>query len=134
MWIEPKTDWSGGDFFTLEDWDRIIYDTYHLTQADVDITLEHGYEYLFDNTQGWQTVIDALWARAEEFGLDDDLTKPNDEMTADNMNDLEMLLFKIKEYQDILDRQEQSRIYVGQDIYVAHAGQYTDVSEEYVRD
>ena len=130
-WIEPITNWTAGNFYTWTDWNRVVND------ADILSPLGDLEEYAvtendFPTYLAWNTIRTALTERADAYGLE--YTMPGNEMTADNFNFMELLLVIIKQHIDWLDRQANSKRYVGQDIYASHMGEYTDVSEEYVRD
>ena len=129
-WIEPITTWGEGDVYTYLDWNRVIIDgdillptsnidTYMMTENDV-LTAE-----------AWDFVVEALYDRALELGLRP--TKPIDAMTSDNFNALELLLILIKEREELLERQADSIVYVGDGVYASSMGQYTGVTENYVR-
>ena len=129
-WIEPITTWGEGDVYTYTDWNRVIIDgdillptsnidTYMMTENDV-LTAE-----------AWDFVVEALYDRALELGLRP--TKPIDAMTSDNFNALELLLILIKEREELLERQADSIVYVGDGVYASSMGQYTGVTENYVR-
>ena len=129
-WIEPITTWGEGDTYTYVDWNRVIIDgdillptsnidTYMMTENDV-LTVE-----------AWEFVVEALYDRALELGLRPN--KPIDAMTSDNFNALELLLILIKEQEELLERQADSIVYVGDDVYASSMGQYTNVTENYVR-
>ena len=129
-WIEPITTWGEGDTYTYEDWNRVINDVEYLFPGD---SYSDYYATLNTIPTGtmWDTIVNLLYARAVELLLDP--IKPDHSMTAENYNALETLLLLIKEREDQIARQIGARIYAGDDLYVANDGQYTDISENYVR-
>ena len=129
-WIEPITTWGDGDVYTYEDWNRVIID------GDILLPLGNLDSYMmtendFLTVEAWDFVVNALYDRAVDIGLRP--TKPGSAMISDNFNALELLLILIKEQEELLERQADSIVYVGDDVYASSMGQYTNVTENYVR-
>ena len=131
MWIEPITTWGEGDTYTYEDWNRVIIDgDILLPLGDIDTYMMTENDFL--TLEAWNFVVSALYDRAIDLNLAP-VIKPMPLMTAENFNALETLLVIIKERQDLLERQEESKVYTGDDLYISSMGQYTNVTENYVR-
>ena len=129
-WIEPITTWGEGDTYTYVDWNRVIIDgDILLPTSNIDSYMMTENDFL--TVEAWDFVVEALYDRALELGLRP--TKPIDAMTSDNFNALELLLILIKEQEELLERQADSIVYVGDDVYASSMGQYTSVTENYVR-
>ena len=129
-WIKPITDWGDGDTYSYMDWNRVIVD------ADILLPLSNVNSYWmtendFLTTEAWDFIVGLLYDRAVDIGLRP--TKPGSAMTSDNFNALELLLILIKEQEELLERQADSIVYVGDDVYASSMGQYTGVTENYVR-
>lgn len=130
-WIEPITTWGEGDTYTYEDWNRVIIDgDFLLPLGNIDSYMMTENDFL--TLEAWEFVVNALYDRAVELNLGP-VSKPTARMRASNFNALETLLVIIKEREDLLARQVASRVYVGDDIYASSMGQYTDITENYVR-
>ena len=129
-WIEPITNWGDGDIYTYDDWNRVIIDA-DILLPDENIDTYMMSENGFLTFEAWEYVVSALYDRAQELNLF--VTRPAAALIADNFNALELLLVVIKEREDQIARQIGARIYAGDDLYASSMGQYTDVTENYVR-
>lgn len=128
-WIEPKTDWSNDDRCTYEDLNRIGQNIKELmpsasvrtnyTQADILTKAE------------WNTIINSLRTLTMALGVNAVL--PSFAMTASNFNAAESLIQKFKERLDFIFMQKSANIYLGDDLYSAADGSYTEVAENYIR-
>lgn len=96
MWFEPRIDWASNETMNTDDWNAIIYDAdYILTAIGETAKAEAVLNYLatdvmFLSLTAWQTVREYLDDARETLGFSSDL--PTDELTAEQLNKMEMLL------------------------------------------
>ena len=118
-WITPKTDWLETDRCTYTDMNRIAGNVNEICET----TLKANYTQDDVVTLAeWQAIISALETVALSVGYVPDETM-TESVTADSYNAVEGVTLGLKEWIDILARQESAKIYLGDGVYCGD-GQY----------
>lgn len=127
-WVTPYTDWSDGQMFTYNDWNRIAGNINHMyPAANIPTVTQND----FLTKQIWDTAIAALQTLIYVTGLAADV--PGEDLTADTMNALESLIQGLYDRIALNLAQAVAVVYSGDDLYAAVSGSYPDVAENYVR-
>lgn len=127
-WVTPYTDWSDGNMFTYEDWNRIAGNINYLYSAANIPTATHN-DFL--TKAMWTAAINALQTLIYATGLNADV--PGSTMNAEAINAIEDLIQQLYDRIGLNLRQTVATAFAGDDIYAANAGQYTDIAENYTR-
>lgn len=127
-WTYTYINWSNGNNFTHDDMNRINANINYLYPAAALPTFTQN-DIL--TTTNWSDMLSALSALVNASGVSG--TVPGSTLTADTINAVEGLIQDIYDRINLNNAQGVATVYVGDDLYAAAAGSYTDISENYVR-
>lgn len=108
MWIEPKVDWSSGDYCTPDDFNRINGNlAYLLTQGEPAKVYTNEIVTLTE----WRNIRQSAVALAQNCKVP--YTAISDQITADNFNALESLMADLKQPVDRRYNMAKANKYAG---------------------
>lgn len=129
-WTTPKTDWMDDDLFTYADMNRISANVNYLYP---DASLKTNWvRNDFLDEDSWAALLAALRYLVNTIQIDSDIITSTT-LNSATMNAVEQQLQDLYDKAGINALQHEADIYVGDKIYVANAGQYPGVAENYVR-
>lgn len=100
-WFDPKIDWASNEEMSASAWNEIIYDAEYIldaigetVRADVVIgyLIPSGQTILFLPLEWWDTLRRYLYDANVTLGVSD-IEVPTDDMTAEQLNRMERLLW-----------------------------------------
>ena len=114
-WQTPKTDWVETDYCTYADMNRIAGNINYLLDAS---TLKDDYtqddKVTLAEWNGILTALDTL-AEVSKYASED---IPNASTTALNFNVVESFTLGLKEWIDLINRQDAANVYLGDELYL----------------